>query len=93
MNVSLTPQLEEMIRQKVDTGRYNNASEVVRDALRLLETRDERESWLRARMATAEDQVRRGDVVEDTGDFWEALDRDVDDRLARGDSPSPNVRP
>ena len=35
MNISLTPQLEEMIRQKVDSGLYNSASEVVRDALRL----------------------------------------------------------
>ena len=29
MNINLTPQLEEMIRQKVDSGMYNSASEVV----------------------------------------------------------------
>ena len=40
MNVSLTPKLEEMVRQKVDSGLYNSASEVVREALRLLEERD-----------------------------------------------------
>ena len=40
MNVSLTPQLEEMVRLKVDSGLYHTASEVVRDALRLLEERD-----------------------------------------------------
>jgi len=32
LNVSLTPQLEEFVREKVDSGRYNSASEVVRDA-------------------------------------------------------------
>src|SRR4051794_24694558 len=41
MNVSLTPQLEAMIRQRVESGRYNNASEVVREALRLLEEHEQ----------------------------------------------------
>jgi antitoxin ParD1/3/4 len=36
INVSLTPQLEQFVRQKVDSGRYNSASEVVREALRLM---------------------------------------------------------
>ena len=40
MNVSLTPQLEQLVRNKVETGLYNSASEVVREALRLLEERD-----------------------------------------------------
>ena len=40
MNVSLTPQLESFVKQKVDTGMYNSVSEVVREALRLLEQRD-----------------------------------------------------
>ena len=36
MNVSLTPELEKMVREKVSSGLYNNASEVVREALMLL---------------------------------------------------------
>lgn len=40
MNVSLTPRLEEFIRKKVSSGLYNNASEVVREALRLLVERE-----------------------------------------------------
>ena len=49
MNVSLTPHLEELIQEKVASGRYGNASEVVREALRLLEERDEeRETKLQA---------------------------------------------
>ena len=42
INVSLTPQLEDMIRKKVASGLYNSASEVVREALRLMEERDHR---------------------------------------------------
>jgi antitoxin ParD1/3/4 len=41
MNVSLTPELEEYIEQKIETGRYHSASEVVREALRLLEEHDQ----------------------------------------------------
>jgi antitoxin ParD1/3/4 len=40
MNVSLTPDLERFIREKVGSGLYNSASEVVREALRLLVARD-----------------------------------------------------
>lgn len=40
MNVSLTPELEQFVTAKVGSGRYNSASEVVREALRLLEEHD-----------------------------------------------------
>ncbi|HEB55634.1 MAG TPA: type II toxin-antitoxin system ParD family antitoxin [Gammaproteobacteria bacterium] len=40
MNVSLTPQLETYVKQTVAKGMYNSVSEVVREALRLLEERD-----------------------------------------------------
>jgi antitoxin ParD1/3/4 len=37
MNINLSPQLEEFVRQKVASGLYASASEVVREALRLME--------------------------------------------------------
>jgi antitoxin ParD1/3/4 len=40
MNVSLTPELGKFVGGKVQSGRYNSASEVVREALRLLEEHD-----------------------------------------------------
>jgi antitoxin ParD1/3/4 len=40
MNVNLTPQLEDLVRSKVSSGLYTSASEVVREALRLLEEQD-----------------------------------------------------
>jgi len=36
MNVSLTPKLEKIVHKKVKSGMYNSASEVIREALRLL---------------------------------------------------------
>ncbi len=41
MNVSLTPELEQMVQGKVQAGRYNSASEVVIDALRLMGEQDQ----------------------------------------------------
>jgi antitoxin ParD1/3/4 len=41
MNVNLTPQLEDMVKKKVASGLYNSASEVVREALRLMEEQDQ----------------------------------------------------
>lgn len=40
MNVNLTPQLEDLVRAKVSSGLYASASEVVREALRLMEEQD-----------------------------------------------------
>jgi antitoxin ParD1/3/4 len=40
MNVHLTPELETLVLSKVKTGRYNSASEVVREALRLFEQKE-----------------------------------------------------
>jgi antitoxin ParD1/3/4 len=45
MNVSLTPELDKFVADKVESGLYTSASEVVREALRLLEEQD------RARLA------------------------------------------
>lgn len=57
MNVNLTPQLEELVRSKVESGRYTSASEVVREALRLLEGQD----LLReAKLQELRREVRRG---------------------------------
>jgi len=53
MNVSITDQLARYVRKKVKSGRYNNASEVVRDALRRMEEEDARA--LRLAEPSAED--------------------------------------
>jgi len=41
MNISLTPHFEELVKNKLDSGLYHSASEVIRDALRLMEERDQ----------------------------------------------------
>lgn len=41
MNVSLTSELESLVHRKIETGRYASASEVIREALRLMDERDQ----------------------------------------------------
>lgn len=48
MNVSLPPELEQSISAKVESGRYHSVSDVVREALQLLEERDEARSAAKA---------------------------------------------
>jgi antitoxin ParD1/3/4 len=63
MHVSLTPELESQVKRKVDSGLYNNASEVVRKSLRLLLERDAIRDRLRAEIEFGHDHLRRGEGV------------------------------
>lgn len=67
MNVSLTPELERRIAEKVESGLYTTASEVVREALRLLFEADEARvrltAKLNAEIQSAIDQLDRGEGV------------------------------
>jgi antitoxin ParD1/3/4 len=65
MHISLTPELETRIRTKVKTGLYNNASEVIREALRFMETHEEwiyevKLSHLRKQLQIGIDQLDQG---------------------------------
>jgi antitoxin ParD1/3/4 len=69
MHISLTPELEHIVKSKVQTGMYNNASEVVREALRFMETHAEliyqmKVDRLRAKLAIGAEQADRGEFVE-----------------------------
>ena len=71
MNVSLTRKLEMFVRTKVRGGRYNNASEVVREALRLMQDREEEQALKLARLRAA---IAEGDAGLDAGRATELPD-------------------
>ena len=68
LNVSLTPELEQFVQSRVASGRYQTASEVVREGLRLLEEREEsRETALkelRAKIRRSVEQADRGELLD-----------------------------
>jgi antitoxin ParD1/3/4 len=58
-NVHLTPELERFARECVAEGRYNNVSEVVRSALRLLQELEEQRRQFTAMLLEAEEEADR----------------------------------
>ena len=68
MNVSLTPELEKFIQSKVDSRMYQTASEVVREALRLMahqeQDRQAKLEALRRDIQISRDQYDRGEYIE-----------------------------
>jgi antitoxin ParD1/3/4 len=69
MNVNLTPQLEELVRSKVASGLYTSASEVVREALRLMEEQDRLRE---ARLEQLRSDVRQG-LASGPSESWDAV--------------------
>jgi antitoxin ParD1/3/4 len=61
MHINLSPEMEQFLQNKVGTGFYNNASEVVRDAIRRMWTEDENLSKLRAAVQIGDEQLARGE--------------------------------
>lgn len=74
MNVSLTKELELIVEQKVKTGLYTSASEVVREGLRLLQQRDE--------MREAKLKALRADIQKGIDDLEAGRYRDGDEAMA-----------
>jgi len=72
MNVTIPKSLEALIREKVEEGQYSTEDEVVADALRLMQARDEVAQLKRARLNDAIDRgyqdVAAGRIVSLDGD-------------------------
>ncbi|MGZ5011048.1 MAG: type II toxin-antitoxin system ParD family antitoxin [Methylobacter sp.] len=69
MHISLTPELEAIVKEKVSSGLYNNASEVIREALRFMKTNEElvnqmKLDHLRSRLAEGERDLAEGRYTE-----------------------------
>ncbi len=80
MNFSLTPSLEQFVRDRANSGDYNNASEVVREAIRLLKRAEERRALKMERLRAA---IRDGDEALARGDITEVnSDRELDELFA-----------
>jgi len=74
LNISLTPHLQEFVDQRVASGRYQSASEVIREGLRLLEERDLRRQAARRELQTKIDEGLAAADRGDLHDFDEVFD-------------------
>lgn len=64
MNISLTPELENAVKAKVASGLYNNASEVIREALRKSLLQEQENQWIAREAAIGYVQLQAGQTVE-----------------------------
>jgi len=92
MNVSLTPELEQYVNGKVQSGLYKSASEVIREGLRLLKEREElhqrKLAELRQEIQVGIDQADRGRTQPLTDELANDVKRRGRERLAaRGKRP------
>lgn len=64
MHISLTPELEQAIKAKVATGLYDNASEVIREALRQTLLREQENQWIAREAAIGFAQLEAEQTIE-----------------------------
>jgi antitoxin ParD1/3/4 len=64
VNISLTPELEKAVKEKVASGLYNNASEVIREALRQSLRAEAENQWLQREAAIGYAQLQAGEIVQ-----------------------------
>jgi antitoxin ParD1/3/4 len=90
MHISLTPELEAIIKEKVSSGLYNNASEVIREALRFMKTNEElinqlKLDHLRSKLAEGERNLAEGRYTElkpeDLSDHFQRIRNRAIDRI------------
>ena len=89
-NVVLTERHERVISDLVASGRYQNASEVLRDGLRLIEERDARDS---AKLKLLQDAARAGFADVDAGRFVELEDGDIEAAFEQLGRQAPQAGP
>ena len=83
MNVNLTPQLEELVRAKVNSGLYASASEVVREGLRLI---SEQDHLRQIKLDELRREVRTG-LDSGTSEAWDAASIKAKARARRAAKP------
>ncbi len=92
MNVTLTPQHEEMVRRKIEAGQYSDVSEVIREALALMEHEDKL-NRLRATIAVGDDQFDRGEFSVWSSTTLDEIVRSAKEADRRGLPISDDVQP
>lgn len=92
MNVTLSPEIEDLVRQKVESGDYSDEQEVVEAAVRRMDEQD-RLRWLKSAIKMGLEAVDRGETVEWTPERREESMQRAIRRAQAGERPSSDVTP
>jgi antitoxin ParD1/3/4 len=93
MHLNLSPEMEGFIKNKVATGFYGNATEVIRDAIRRMQAEEGRVSAWQAAIKLGDDQLDRGEGVAYTAEALKDITQSAIGAM-HGDKPmDPDVLP
>jgi len=80
MNVQLTPEQEQLVLTKVKTGRYHSANEVMSEALRQMENRDQIIEEVRQKIAAGVASAKAGRLT-DGEEFFAQMEAELDEEI------------
>lgn len=90
MHINLSPEMEGYIKGKVSSGFYGNATEVIRDAVRRMQTEEERLASFRAAVAIGDEQIEKGQGIRYTPEVRKEI---LKEALARKKAGKPITNP
>ncbi len=93
MHINLSPEMEKFLQDKVDSGFYGNASEVIRDAIRQMREEDVKMGALRAALKTSDDQLDKGEGINYSPELVERITDRAKTNTRRGRKVNPDVIP
>ena len=93
MAIQVPADIERAIRALVATGRFESEGDVMREAIRLLDRREQRIAEFRESIQNGLSAIERGEGIELTDDVWDRLDREARERIERGVEPDPDAWP
>ena len=93
MHINLSPEMESYIKGKVGSGFYGNATEVIRDAIRRMQSEEERISAFREAVAKGEAQLDRGEGIAYTPKLMASMTKKAIKDMHSGKPTDPDVLP
>lgn len=93
MHVNLSPEMEGFIKSKVASGFYNNATEVIRDAIRRMQAEEARVDAWRAAIQIGDEQLERGEGLAYTAAVLNDITQAAIDSLHSDATMDPHVLP
>lgn len=93
MHVNLSPEMEGFIKNKVNSGFYGNATEVIRDAIRRMQAEESRIAAWQAAVKKGDEQLDRGDGIAYTPETLKTITQSAVDAMHSGQPMDPDVLP
>jgi antitoxin ParD1/3/4 len=93
IHINLSPEMEGYVKSKVASGFYGNATEVIRDAIRRMQSEDDRMGTWRAAIAKGESQLDRGEGAVHTPELMESLTKSAIEAMHSDQPVNPDALP